>query len=286
MFASAALIAQPQATLVLLNGNIHTMGPVGSALMRATRRGLARGKPPVVEVQVTPHANAVAVIGSRIVAVGGNEEIRRWVGPATLVVDLHGRLVVPGFNDAHVHFYQGGDALASVQLRSARSREEFRDRIAAFAAHLPPGRWVLNGAWDHENWSPVRLPTRQLIDAVTPGHPVWVWRLDGHMGLANSQALKLAGIDRNTPDPPGGAIVRDDHGEPTGVLKDAAIEMIARVIPPPTKDEIAVGGTSGHALCSRERRHQRAGNGHVSGRIALRPEAAGRRIHRLSEPPA
>jgi len=208
-------MAQPRATLVLLNGSIHTMN----------------GAQPI--------AHAVAVIGSRIVEVGDNDALRRWIGPGTRVVDLHGRLVVPGFNDAHVHFYQGGDTLASVQLRTARSPEEFRDRIAAFSEHLPAGRWVLNGAWDHENWTPARLPTRQLIDAVTRDHPVFVWRLDGHMALANTVALKLAGIDRSTPDPPGGTIVRDEAGEPTGILKDAAMGLVARAIPAPTIDQIS-----------------------------------------------
>jgi predicted amidohydrolase YtcJ len=215
MFASAVLMAQPQATLVLVNGNIRTMSAA------------------------QPHADAVAVLGSRIVAVGGNDEVKQWIGPGTRVVDLHGRLVVPGFNDAHVHFFYGGQALASVQLRSAGSPEEFRDRIAKFAATLPAGRWILNGEWDHENWTPARLPTRQLIDAVTGDRPVFVSRLDGHMGLANTVALKLAGIDRYTPDPAGGAIVRDERGEPTGILKDAAIDLIARVIPAPHADEIA-----------------------------------------------
>jgi predicted amidohydrolase YtcJ len=215
MFASAVLMAQPRATLVLLNGNIHTM----SASL--------------------PRASAVAAIGSRIVDVGGDDEIRRWVGPGTRVVDLHGRLVTPGFNDAHVHFYDGGQALASVQLRSSRSPEEFRERIARFAATLPAGRWILDGEWDHENWSPARLPTRQLIDDVTRDRPVWVSRLDGHMGLANSAALRLAGIDRNTPDPPGGAIVRDERGEPTGILKDAAMDAVERVVPAPSLDAIA-----------------------------------------------
>ena len=186
-----------------------------------------------------PRAEAVAVIGSRIVDVGRNDEIRHWVGPGTRIIDLEGRLLLPGFNDAHVHFYQGGRSLASVQLRSARSPEEFRERIAEFAAHLPAGRWILNGEWDHENWSPARLPTRQLIDDVSAGHPVFVSRLDGHMGLANTLALRLAGIDRRTPDPPGGVIVREQDGEPTGILKDAAMNLLAKAIPEPGRDEIS-----------------------------------------------
>jgi hypothetical protein len=207
--------AQAQAELVLLNGKVWTAN------------------------DAQPQADAVACRDGRIVAVGTTAEIRRWIGASTRVIDLQGRLVTPGFNDAHVHFYMGGRNLASVQLRDARSETEFRDRLRDFAAKLPRGRWITGGDWDHESWSPARLPTRQLIDAVTPEHPVFVNRLDGHMALANSVALKLAGITRQTPDPPGGTIVHDASGEPTGVLKDAAMEAVNRIIPPPSPDEIA-----------------------------------------------
>jgi hypothetical protein len=207
--------AQPAASLVLLNGKIWTVN------------------------EAQPRAEAVACLGSRIVAVGSNGEIRKWIGAGTEVLDLAGKLVLPGFNDAHVHFFSGGENLASVQLRDAKSEEEFRKRIAEFAAKQPSGRWISGGGWDHENWTPARLPTRQSIDAVTAGHPVFVNRLDGHMGLANSQALQLAGISRDTPDPPGGTIVRDAAGEPTGVLKDAAMERMYRAIPAPSEDQVA-----------------------------------------------
>ncbi len=214
LVGSALALAQPQADLILTNGKIWT---------GATPR----------------EAQAVAVLDGRIVAVGSDNEVRRWSGARTKVIDVHGRRVVPGFNDAHVHFYDGGSALASVQLRDARSPEEFRDRIAQFASHLPKGRWILNGEWDHENWTPARLPTRQLIDGVTGDHPVFVDRLDGHMALANSLALKMAGVTRDTPDPPGGTVVRDANGEPTGILKDAARAYVERVIPAPTPAEIS-----------------------------------------------
>jgi predicted amidohydrolase YtcJ len=209
--------AQPAASLVLLNGKIWTVN------------------------HAQPLAQAVACLGSRIVAVGSNDEVRKWIGAGTEVLDLGGKLVLPGFNDAHVHFFSGGENLASVQLRDAKSEDEFRRRIAEFAAKQPAGRWITGGDWDHENWAPARLPTRQLIDAVTAGHPVFVNRLDGHMALANSQALQLAGITRDTPDPPGGTIVRDAAGEPTGVLKDAAMERMYRAIPAPSADQIADG---------------------------------------------
>jgi predicted amidohydrolase YtcJ len=207
--------SQAFADLVLLNGKIWT----------------ANDK--------QPEAEAVACIGGRLVAVGSNQEIRKWIGPKTKVIDLQARRVVPGFNDAHVHFFDGGAGLASVQLRDARTPEDFRDRIRDFAAKMAKGRWVLKGNWDHENWTPAQLPTRQLIDGVTPDNPVFINRLDGHMALVNSPALKLAGITRETPDPPGGTIVRDANGEPTGVLKDAAMSYVSRVIPRPSDDEIA-----------------------------------------------
>jgi predicted amidohydrolase YtcJ len=186
-----------------------------------------------------PEAEALAILGNRIVAVGTTAQIRKLAGANTRIIDLKSRRVVPGFNDAHVHFFDGGAGLASVQLRDAKTLADFRDRIGAFAKKLPKGRWVLNGNWDHENWQPAALPTRQLIDAVTPDNPVFINRLDGHMCLANSLALKLAGVTRATPDPPGGSIVRDAQGEPTGVLKDAAMNFVYRVIPNPTAEEIA-----------------------------------------------
>jgi predicted amidohydrolase YtcJ len=204
---------QPAADLVLTNGNIWT--------------GKAR-------------AQAVACVGDKISAVGSSTEIAKWVGAQTKVVDLHGRLLLPGFNDAHVHLVEGGTHLAGVQLRSAKNEAQFTERIRAFAAELPPGAWVLGGDWDHESWPSAKLPTHQLIDSVSGGHPVFVNRLDGHMSLANSVALKLSGITRDTPDPPGGTIVRDAHGEPTGLLKDAAKTAVENVIPPETEAGIAI----------------------------------------------
>jgi predicted amidohydrolase YtcJ len=212
---SALVLAQAPADLVLVNGKIWTVD------------------------DKRPEVEAVAVLGNRIAAVGSNEEIRKWIGANTKVIDLQGKRVTPGFNDSHVHFLDGGMGLASVQLRYARTPEEFRDRIRDFAAKLPKGRWVLNGNWDHENWTPPALPTRRLIDAVTPDNPVFINRLDGHMCLANSLALKLAGVTRETPDPPGGTIVRDADGEPTGVLKDAAMNYVYKVIPSPSEEVMA-----------------------------------------------
>jgi predicted amidohydrolase YtcJ len=179
-----------------------------------------------------PRAEAVAVIGTRIVAVGTAAEIDAWRGPGTKVIDARGRLVLPGFNDAHVHFISGGLQLDSVQLNDAESPEEFARRIGNFAKRTPKGEWITGGDWDEEKWNPPHLPAKELIDSATPDTPVFVNRYDGHESLANSAALKLAGVTAKTPDPPGGTIVRDAQGNPTGVLKDAAQGYVWKVAPP------------------------------------------------------
>jgi predicted amidohydrolase YtcJ len=206
--------AQTTPTLLLVNGKIWTVDPAHS------------------------QAEAVAITNNRIVAVGSNEEISRLKQTGVPVIDLGGRRVLPGFNDAHVHFYAGGANLTGPQLRYAKSEGEFRDTLAAFTKHQPRGRWITGGNWDHENWTPARLPTRELIDDATRDWPVMIKRLDGHMSLANSLALRLAGVNKDTKDVPGGVIVRDADGNPTGILKDAAQELVARVIPPPSEQQI------------------------------------------------
>ena len=184
-----------------------------------------------------PEAEALAIIGERIVAVGSDKQIATWRGPSTKVIDARGKRVLPGFNDAHLHFVQAGLQLDQVQLTDARSPEELGARIAAQARKQREGEWVLGGDWDEQNWNPPRLPTRELIDAATPSTPVFVNRHDGHEALANSQALKLAGITAQTKAPPGGEIVRDARGEPTGVLKDAAMDLVDKVVPQPTPEQ-------------------------------------------------
>ncbi len=184
-----------------------------------------------------PEAEAVAVLGDRIVAVGTNDQIDAWRGPQTKTIAGRGRRVMPGFNDSHVHFLDGGSQLENVDLRDAPSPQEFANRIAQHAAQVTAGQWVLGGRWDDQRWTPHQLPTRQLIDAQTPDVPVFVSRLDGHMGVGNSLALRLAGITADTPEPAGGVIVRDANGEPTGVLKDAAMSLVRRVIPAPSRED-------------------------------------------------
>ncbi len=185
-----------------------------------------------------PEVEAIAVRDHRIVATGSSAAMRQLAGPGTRVVDLKGRRVVPGFDDAHVHFFWGGQSLASVQLRDATSEAEFRKRIADFARTRPKGEWIVDGNWDHEKWTPARLPTHELIDDVTPDNPVWVNRSDGHMMLANTLAMKLAGITKETKDVPGGVIVRDKDGNPTGIFKDAAKDLVERVMPPPSDEQV------------------------------------------------
>jgi hypothetical protein len=177
-----------------------------------------------------PSAEAVAVIGDRIVDVGSVDEIDRWRDPRTTVVDAEERRILPGFNDAHVRMFDGGSDLEDVDLRDAGTAAEFARRINE-RAKARPGEWILGGHWDERPWQPAALPTRASIDDVTNSSPVFVVRYDGRMALANATALGRAGITERTPDPPGGAIVRDAHGFPTGVLQDAAMEIVRRTIP-------------------------------------------------------
>lgn len=204
---------KPLIDLIIINANVRTMD--------AAR----------------PKAEAIAVMGNKIVAVGSTREISALAGNGTRTIDAKGKLVLPGFNDSHVHFLDGGAGLSSVDLRDAKTPQEFVERIKNFAAKLPKGRWILNGNWDHENWTPSNLPTAAMIDAVTPDNPVFINRLDGHMALANSLAMKLAGVDKNTKDVAGGEIVRDAQGNPTGVFKDAAMDYIYKVIPEPSFEQ-------------------------------------------------
>jgi predicted amidohydrolase YtcJ len=181
-----------------------------------------------------PWAQAVAVSGDTVAAVGDSSQIAKSVGGGTRVFSNGKAMVVPGFMDGHTHFLTGGFQLASIDLRDAASPGEFIARLKAYAAKLKPGEWILGGDWDHERWADAPLPQRSWIDSVTPRNPVFVNRLDGHMALANSEALRLARIGRATREIPGGTIVRGPEGEPTGVLKDEAQNPVYAVIPVPT----------------------------------------------------
>ena len=191
-----------------------------------------------------PWAEGFAIEGDSIAAVGDSAEILALAGAGTEVV--RGAMVVPGFRDDHTHFFWGGFQLTSVDLKDAATPEEFIRRIAAHAKTLPRGEWIQGGTWDHELWPGTPLPRKEWIDSVTPDHPVFVGRYDGHMSLANSLALRLAGVDRTTVDVPGGEIVRGPprlarplpDGEPTGVFKDAAQSLVQRVIPAPSPERM------------------------------------------------
>ena len=178
-----------------------------------------------------PWAEAMAIDGERILAVGSDTDIAPYITATTELID-GGALITPGFIDTHVHFLDGGEALESVQLRDVTSREQFRQRFADYVKTIKPGEWILGGTWDHEGWGGA-LPTRDWIDDLTTENPVWVYRLDGHMALANSLALRAGGVDADSPDVPGGEIVRDADGKPTGLLKDNAMNPVFAAVPPP-----------------------------------------------------
>jgi predicted amidohydrolase YtcJ len=214
----------------LLAGNSLAQSKPGADLI------IANAKVWTVD-KANPAAQAVAVLGDRIIAVGSNNDIAMLRGPATKVIDAGGKLLLPGFNDAHVHFVSGGRSLDEVQLNDATSLDEFKRRIEERVRITSRGEWVEGGDWDETKWTPAKLPTKDAIDSFALDTPVFLSRYDGHMALANSVALRLAGITAKTPDPPGGVIVRDAQGNPTGALKDAAEDIVLKVIPPLSHDQ-------------------------------------------------
>ncbi|MCA1612040.1 MAG: amidohydrolase [Thermoanaerobaculia bacterium] len=214
ILAAAMLPAPSPADLVLVHAKIWTADPA------------------------RPEASALAARSGRIVAVGSDAEVEKLRGPATVVVEGAGRRVVPGFIDAHTHMSMGGFNLLALDLRKTKDPQEFTRLLGEFAKTRPAGVWLTDGAWDHEQWKPSRLPTREMLDPATGDHPACLSRQDGHMSVCNSLALRLAKITRETPDPPGGVIVRDARGEPTGVLKDAAMDAVSAVRPPRTAAEL------------------------------------------------
>ncbi len=181
-------------------------------------------------------ATAIAVKDSAIIYVGN--DYRDYKSSSTQIIDVDGKLIVPGFIDNHTHFLGGGYQLASVNLRNAKSPQEFISTLREYALTHSDSRWIQGGDWDHEAWGGV-LPTRNWIDSVTGNHPIFINRYDGHMALANSVALKMAGIDKYTPNPSGGDIVKDlKTGEPTGVLRDDAMDLLFKIVPPPAQNEL------------------------------------------------
>jgi predicted amidohydrolase YtcJ len=204
----------PQADLVVQGGLVWT--------------GLSTG---------SPQPGGVAIGAGKILAVGDSAALARYLGPRTRVVRAEGGLVLPGFADAHTHFINGGFQLASVDLRSAATPQEFIRRLKEYARTLQPGEWITGGDWDHTLWPGQPLPRHQWIDSVTPNNPVFVYRLDGHEALANVVAMRAAGIGKDTPTPPGGEILRDAAtGEPLGIFKDQALDLVDRARPEPSAE--------------------------------------------------
>jgi predicted amidohydrolase YtcJ len=211
--------AKPKADIIFTHGNVYTGVPVMSAF-KAIKR-----------------AEAIAVKGDRIQAVGENAEILKLRGPDTQVFDLGGKFVMPGFNDAHAHLENGGFDRLNVDLTGVKSLDEFRERIRAKVQSAAPGDWILGGGWDENLWPVKALPSRWDIDEITTDHPVFVERVDGHIGVANSRALQLASITIASRDPKGGKIDRDSNAQPTGILRETARQALRDAIPPPTHDK-------------------------------------------------
>ena len=187
-----------------------------------------------------PQAEAVAVWRDRVLKVGTDAEVRALVGPNTKVIDLKGRRVVPGFYDSHVHLLGGGQSLAQVDLKDAKDEAEFGRRLKEFDAKLPRDRWLVGGNWDHDRAFGGQLPTAATVDRYVKDRPVFVRRYDGHMALANTAALKLAGVTAATKEVPGGVVFRLADGKtPSGVLKDNAMSLVGRLVPEPDLGEIA-----------------------------------------------
>ena len=230
---------RPKADLIFTHGNIFT-GVVDAAA------SLGSGK----------RAEALAVLGDRILAVGARDEIMKLKGPETKIVDLDGHFVMPGFNDAHMHLASAGLEKMNVNMVGAKTLDEFRDRLRAKVEAAGPAEWVVGEGWDETLW-PVKVPpTRWDLDEVSGNHPVYLERVDGHIGVANTRALQLASVTVASRDPEGGKIDRDDSGTPTGILREKAQEAVQAVIPKPTHEkrrqaiELALADLASHGVTS------------------------------------
>jgi len=204
---------------IFVNGDIYTGAEEGFG-----------GAP----AKVYPRAQAMAVKNGRIVAIGTSDDIRKSKGPRTQVTDLGGHFAMPGFNDAHLHLANGGFEMLNVELSGVKSLEEMKSRIAAHVKAAGSGEWILGRGWDDTKWPVQKMPTRQDLDAVTGNHPALFIRTDGHMLVANSAALRIAGITKETQPPAGGQIDHDANGQPTGGFRESAMTLVRNKVPAPT----------------------------------------------------
>ncbi len=217
---------QTPADVIFVNGEVFP-----GVVMATTKTGSV---PPVISFVPLDRTRAIAVSHGKIIAVGANEEVQKLKGPNTEIVDLGGHFVMPGFNDAHTHLSSGGFEKLDVDLVGAKSLDEMKQRIAARAKTAGPGEWLVGRGWDHTRWSDQRLPNRQDLDSVSGDHPAIFTRVDGHIAVANSAALKAAGITAQSADPQGGKIDRDNQGEPVGILRETAKDKVIAGLPKPT----------------------------------------------------
>jgi predicted amidohydrolase YtcJ len=230
--------SKPKADVIFIHANVYT------------------GVPATSEFGSTLRAEAIALRGDRIQAVGKNVEIEKLKGPETQVVDLGGHFVMPGFNDAHLHLADGGLQKLDVDMKGVKTLDEFRDRVRARVETAKPGEWILGGGWDETMWPVKNLPSRWDLDSVSSGHPVFLDRVDGHLAVANTRALQLASVTIASKDPQGGKIDRDENGQPTGILRDTAQRAVRGVIPLPTHDmrrhaiEVALADLAEHGVTS------------------------------------
>ncbi len=202
-------------------------------------------------------ATAIAVGAHEIVAVGNDATILRQKQPETRLFDLKGAFVMPGINDAHVHMAYAGQNKLAVDLTGSTSLADMLKRVSAAADHALPGQWLLGGGWDHTLWTRQTLPTRQDLDTVSRGHPAFFVRVDGHIAVANSAALALSGVTKQTPNPPGSQLDHDAHGELTGIVREGrALDLIQQHVPPPTHEMrrqaivLAIGDAAAHGVTS------------------------------------
>ncbi len=184
-----------------------------------------------------PWAEALAIRDAKILAVGSAKDVEPYRGSATKVIDAKGHLVLPGFEDCHIHFMDGSLGLVQVNLNGASTVAEIQKRVKEYATSHPKEPWITGMGWTYPTFGPSALPNKKILDDVVPGRPVYLVAFDGHSSWANSKALAMAGITKQTPDPPNGKIVRDANGEATGALKESAGDVVANLMPKPTREE-------------------------------------------------